>query len=263
MSFRDGRKLTTLAVVETVRSKQISPHFVRVTVGGEQLDALEHRGRDHWFRLFLPHEDGATSFALPNRLDMMGYLRYLRMPKATRPHLRNYTVREFRPQDRELDIDFVVHGTEGVAGPWALRTEPGDRVALIDQGCGYDAIPGVTAHLLAADESGLPAVAGILRDLPRDATGAAYLEIPHADDAQDTDAPDGVDVHWLVRPHDARPGSVALAEVMAHDLPAGPLSAYVVGEQKLPTTVRRWLTGEKGVPKANVTCQAYWRVAGR
>ena len=31
----------------------------------------------------------------------------------------NYTVREFRAEQGEMDIDFVVHGTEGFAGNWA------------------------------------------------------------------------------------------------------------------------------------------------
>ena len=52
-------------------------------------------------------------------------------------------------------------------------------------------------------------LARLRRDLPRDATGAAYLEIPHADDAQDTGAPAGVAVHWLVRQNGDRPGSLA------------------------------------------------------
>lgn len=261
MSFRDGRSMTTLVVVETIRSERVGPHMMRVTVGGDQLDALPRHGYDQWFRMFLPSSGGETSFDLPARLDMVGYLRYLRMPKATRPPMRNYSVRAFRQEARELDVDFVVHGESGVAGPWAQRVRPGERVALLDQGRGYDPLPGAASHLLAADEAGLPAVAGILRDLPRDAAGVAYLEIPHADDAQDLDAPDGVDVRWLVRPHDARPGSVALAEMRSRPVPAGPLSAYVVGEQKLATTARKWLTGENGVPKANVTGQAYWRLS--
>ncbi len=94
---------------------------------------------------------------------MVGYLRYLRLPKATRPPMRCYTVRELRPEARELDIDFVVHGDAGVAGPWAQRATPGERVALLDQGRGYDPLPGGASHLLAADEAGLPAVAGRCR----------------------------------------------------------------------------------------------------
>lgn len=260
MSFQDAKKGSTLCVVETVRTERISPNFIRVTLGGEQLAPLPDHGFDHWFRLFLPQEEGETSFDLPERADLVGYLKYLRMPSATRPHLRNYTVRSFRPEARELDVDFVVHGDEGVATRWAQRTQPGDRVALLDQGRGYDAPAGADFHLLAADETGLPAVAGILRDLPRDARGLAIVEIAHADDAQDCGAPDGVEVRWLVRGDGERPGAAALAGVEAWTPPAGAVvSAYLVGEQQLPAGARRHLVAH-GVPKANIAFSGYWRL---
>jgi NADPH-dependent ferric siderophore reductase len=260
MSYKDSRKGDTLAVVQVVRTERISPNFVRVTVGGDQLAPLPNHGYDHWFRLFLPHEDGETNFSLPQRVDMVGYLKYLRMPGATRPPMRNYTVREFRPEALELDIDFVVHGDEGVATRWATRTQPGDTVAMIDQGAGFEFDPATEHHLLVADETGLPAVAGILRDLPRDARGTALIEIPHADDAQETGAPEGFDLQWLMRAPGARPGALALETVTGSVLPAGRLSAHLVGEQALVTGARRWLVNEKQVPKKAIQFVGYWRL---
>lgn len=259
MSF-NGRKNTTLCLVEVVRSERISPNFQRVTVGGEALKALTDHGYDHWFRLFLPQESGETNYNLPKRVDMRGYLQYLRMPAETRPPMRNYTVREFRPEQLELDIDFVVHGDEGLATRFATRATPGDTVAILDQGAGFEFDPAAQNHLLVADETGLPAVAGILRDLPRDAAGTAILEIPHPDDAQELSAPAGVEVRWLVRDPGVRPGIPALEAVKAWSLPAGTLSAYLVGEQGLATGARRWLVGELGVPKKSILFSGYWRL---
>lgn len=260
MSFKDGRKGATLCLLEVVRTERISPNFVRVTVGGEQLADLANHGYDHWFRLFLPVESGETSFKLPKRVDLLGYMQYLRMPEATRPPMRNYTVREFRPDQLELDIDFVVHGDEGLATRWATRTQPGDAIALIDQGRGFEFDPTAENHLFVTDETGLPAVGGILRDLPRDARGTAIIELPHADDARELGAPDGITVEWLVRDADARPGSLALDAVTAWTPPSGTLSAYLVGEQALATGARRWLVNELGVPKKAITFVGYWRI---
>lgn len=259
MSFKDGRNGTTLCLVEVKRTKRISPSFVRVTVGGEQLAPLTRHGYDHWFRLFLPHGD-KTNYDLPRRMDMRGYLQYLRMPEATRPPMRNYTVREFRPEALELDIDFVVHGDEGLATRWATRTKPGDTVALLDQGAAFEFDPAAEHFLLVSDETGLPAVAGILRDLPRDARGSAFIEIPHADDAQETGAPSGVSVERLVRDHGVRPGILALEAVKSWTPPAGRLSAYLVGEQGLATGARRWLVNELGVPKRSILFSGYWKL---
>lgn len=261
MGFIDAPAATVLAVLEVMRTAQISPNVRRITVGGEDLAGLPDHGFDHWFRLFLPREHGETSFALPDRVDLRGYLKYLRMPSATRPHLRNYTVREFRPEQRELDIDFVVHGDEGIATRWAMRTGPGDRIALLDQGTGFKAAEGANHHLLVSDETGMFALINILRDLPRAATGHAYIEIPDAADAQPTQEPDGMTVHWLPRPAGVRHGDLALDTVtLEWRKPSEPVSAYLVGEQKLPTTLRRWLVAEQGVPKSSIVFAGYWRL---
>lgn len=259
MSF-NGRKNTTLCLVEVVRSERISPNFQRITVGGESLAALTPHGFDHWFRLFIPHESGETNYNLPRRVDMRGYLQYLRMPAETRPPMRNYTVREFRPEQLELDIDFVVHGDEGLATRFATRAKPGDTVALLDQGAGFEYDPAVKHYLLATDETGLPAVAGILRDLPRDVRGSAVVEVPHADDMQELAAPDGVSVEWLVRDEDARPGILALEAVKKWAKPEGAVTGYLVGEQGLATGARRWLVNELGVPKKSIVFSGYWRI---
>lgn len=253
------RGARTLCRVEVLRREQVSPNFVRVTVGGEALKALEPRGFDHWFRLFLPR--GAdTDWNLPRRMDRTGYLQYLAMPEATRPILRNYTVREFRPADRELDIDFVVHGTEGPASRFALTAEGGDHVALLDQGIGWEPAADAGWFLLVGDETALPAVAGILRDLPADARGVAVVEVADAADMPDLRAPAGFTVHRLVRKAGARPGALALATVPDLELPPGTPTAFIAGEQAMAAGLRRWLVRD-GVPKRNVVFTGYWRVA--
>jgi NADPH-dependent ferric siderophore reductase len=211
--------------------------------------------------LFLPRESGTTSFDVPKKANLSGYVRFRRMPTEVRPHLRNYTVRDLRPREGELDVDFVVHGEVGIASRWAQRTEPGDRVALLDQGRGFDLDPAATEQLLVADETGMPAVLGILRDLPEDARGHAYVELPDPADAQPVVGPAGVEVHWLPRSNGQRPGSVALETVRREWRPGGGvLSGYLVGGQALPAGLRRWLVAEHQVPKRQITFVGYWRL---
>jgi NADPH-dependent ferric siderophore reductase len=255
-------KNAEMLVLEVVRSERVTPNMMRITLGGDALARFTPMGFDQWFRLFLPleslPENRQTSFALPKRIDLLGYVQFLAMPKATRPIMRNYTVRAFRPLENELDIDFVAHGDNGPASRWATGTGVGDTVALLDQGVLYNPQP-ADWQLFVADESGLPAVAGVLRDAPRDTVGHAFIEVADAADAQPTDAPPGVEVHWLVRGHGEKPGTLALATVQAFPLPAGTPYAFVVGEQSLPTSLRRWLVNERGVPKSHVTFCGFWR----
>ncbi|GIG23462.1 siderophore-interacting protein [Cellulomonas chitinilytica] len=251
---------TGLVHATVARTEQVSPHMVRVTLTGDDLRRFEHRGFDQWFRLAVPVDDHARFDNLPDRFDTRAYLRYLTLPKSTRPVIRSYTVRAFRPDVPELDIDFVCHGTTGVAGPWAQAVQPGTEVAFIDQGCGWAPVP-ADWTLLVADESGLPAVAGILRDLPRDAVGHAIVELPDLADAQDVDAPAGMSVHWLPRGAADRVGDRALAHLRELPWPDGVPYAFAVGESRLATGARRLLVGERGVPKSHVTFCGYWKQA--
>ncbi len=248
-----------LVLASVVRSALISPHFVRVTLGGSDLSRFSPLGFDQWMRLALPVSASTRFDNLAPTFGMTGFLRYLTLPRGTRPVIRNYTVRSFRPDPLELDVDFVVHGTEGVAGPWAASVEAGSRVAFIDQGCGWRPVP-ASSYLLVADESGLPAVAGVLRDLPRSAVGTALVELFDLADRQEVSAPPGVTVRWLERPVRSAPGSVALAALaeLPLPLPDAPPYCFAVGEQALATGARRHLVA-RGVPKTHVTFSGYWR----
>jgi len=262
MAFTDSRKFVGLTTAEVLRSERVSPHMVRVTLAGDDIRRLPAHGFDQWFRLFLPRADGETDFgAVPEQFSLGGYLKYLTAKSGTRPPFRNYTVRAHRPEVGELDIDFVAHGELGIAGPWAQRVGPGARVALIDQGRGFDPVEGTEEVLLVGDESALPAILGILRDLDRGMRGLAIVEIPVAEDAQPVEAPAGVEVRWIPRadPHD-RPGLLAL-EALRAVRPERPeaLHAYLAGEQALVAEGRRHLVAA-GVPKARIAFTGYWKV---
>lgn len=256
-----------LLMLHVLRSERISPSFVRVTLGGGDVDRFTAMGFDQWFRLFLPVSDASLA-RLPQRLDTLSYLKFLTVAKADRAVLRNYTVRSFResgPDGPEIDVDFVLHGSaaEGTSGPaaqWAATCRPGAAVALLDEGIAYNPAPEL-AHraVLVADETALPAAAGILSSLPRDAVGSAVLEIPAADDAQELDAPAGVDVRWVVRDDpDATPGAAALAAATALPVPAEPGYAWTAGEQALAAGMRRhWVRA--GVPKTAASFSGYWK----
>lgn len=251
---------TGLVAAEVVAAEPISPHLVRITLGGPELRQWRSLGFDQWFRLALPVSDGTRFDRLSERFDTRGYLRYLTLPKATRPVIRNYIVREYNPESGLMHVDFVVHSEDGVAGPWAQSLPVGAPVALIDQGCGYRPVEGVNKVILAGDESALPAVVGILRDIPRESTGTAIIEIPHADDQQPVQAPSGVDVRWILRESSDRPGAAALAAVRDLEIDSEPVSAFFAGEQQLATGGRRYLVGECGVPKTSVDFTGYWRL---
>ncbi|ALJ22242.1 siderophore-interacting protein [Microbacterium sp. No. 7] len=253
--------------LRVVRTERLSPHWIRITLGGGDIGRFTPMGYDQWFRIFLPLGGDEGLERIPAKANkILGYVKYLRIPDGMRPVMRNYTVRAYRAAGAdggpEIDVDFVLHGSGPSAGPasrWASAASPGESVVIIDEGLGFNPDRGVDRVVLVADETGAPAVAGVCASLPATATGVALVEASSADDVLEIDAPAGVEVRWLVRPQGAKPGSAALDALRALDLPASPFHAFVVGEQSLPTTARRELVA-RGVDKGAISFMGYWRV---
>lgn len=172
---------------------------------------------------------------------------------------RTYTVRWVDAEARELAIDFVTHGTEGLAGPWALAAQPGDTLRFRGPGGGYR--PGADAdhHLFVGDESSLPAIAASLEALEPGARATAFIEVDGPDHEIALATRADLDLHWLHR-DGARPGTTTLLDdaVRAWPWPQGRVQAFVHGESALLKSVRPYLLDGR-VARQDISVSAYWR----
>ncbi|SFE47205.1 NADPH-dependent ferric siderophore reductase, contains FAD-binding and SIP domains [Actinopolyspora alba] len=205
-----ARPESRVYTVEVAGRQRLSPNFVRLTFSGEGLRSFGAGGVDQRIKLMLPRP-GRTVADVPDGHDW--YPTWQAMPEEIRPTMRTYTVRSFRPERAEMDIDFVLHGSgeeaSGPASAWASGARIGDRVAILGPdrpgsgrmwGCEW--CPPATARrlLLAGDETAIPAVAAILESLPADSRGIACLEVPSEADIQAWEhVPRGVEIRWLPR----------------------------------------------------------------
>jgi NADPH-dependent ferric siderophore reductase len=192
--------------VAVLRSRRLSPSFTRFTFAGSDLDAFAAGGFDQRIKLVLPLP--GVGIALPEGEDW--FARWRLLPDRRRNPIRTYTARAVRQEDREVDVDIVLHGEGGPASRWATHAQPGDRLALLGPNarfggsCGgieFDASAAERPLLLVGDETAVPAIASILERLPASARGEALLEVPHPDDRLPLVAPPGVTVTWLPRGH--------------------------------------------------------------
>lgn len=260
---------TALIPLEVLRTERLAPHWMRVTLGGGDIDEFRPMGYDQWFRLFIPVTGDAGLERVPAKAHkLFGYLKFLRIPDGERPVMRNYTVREYRAatteRGAEIDVDFVLHGSaaDGTAGPasrWAETCAGGDRVLVIDEGLTFNPQRGVDRVILVGDETALPAIASICASLPESASGAVIIEVPSEDDALTFAHPAGISVQTIVRPHDVDPGALALEALRGLPLPDAPFHAYGAGEQSLASGVRKQLVSERGVDKNLVSFCGYWK----
>lgn len=167
-------------------------------------------------------------------------------------------MRSFDRAERRIAIDFVVHGDEGLAGPWARRAQPGDTVTIMGPGGAYSPDPAAAWHLLAGDLSAVPAIAAALEALPAGARGAAILEVESDADRIALTAPSGVDVRWAVNPDVADVDFLA-RQVAVADWPADRATTHVFvhGERESIKAIRKVLR-ELQVPRERLSISGYW-----
>lgn len=167
MAEAPARKTPKAHEAQVVRTERITPHMVRLVLAGEGLDAFDaSEFTDHYIKVLFAPE--GVSYSEP--FDMARIRE--EFPREQWPVTRTYTVRSWDPALREMVVDFVVHGTEGLAGPWAAAARPGDTMRFLGPGGGYAPDPAADWHLLAGDESALPAIAAAVERMPHGRRGA-------------------------------------------------------------------------------------------
>lgn len=279
-----------------VAIRRLSPAFARVSLVCDDFGTFGTERLDQRIKLVFPLPDGG--FSPLDGADWYGAWRAL--PEHRRNPFRTYTVRAVDPDERRVDVDFVVHGDGGPAARWLAAAVPGDELVVIGpdalsphSGVGIDWRPGeATELLLAGDETAAPAIASILEAMPPTRRAQAFIEVPTAADALPLRLGGNVEVTWLARDGGehgsallpavtgwlaAHPAVVAAAAAgraqrlddvdvdadILWDSPeqaAGGFYAWIAGESGVVKTLRRLLVRGHGIDRARVAFMGYWRL---
>lgn len=257
-----GRPIHTFDVV---RTEQSAPHLIQVVLGGNGFDTFTPSPfTDSYVKLvFVPPGVDTAVLTHPLTLDSFAAL-----AEPLRPVVRTMTVRHADSVAREISIGVTVHGDHGFVGPWAQHAQPGDRVYLMGPGGAYAPKPGADWHLLAGDESALPAIAAALEALPSHAAGKVFIEVSGPEDEIALAAPDAVEVHWVHRGgradlvgHDRAGDNAPLIEaVTSTEWLAGQVQVFIHGEaQAVMHNLRPYVRKERGVDAQWASISGYWR----
>jgi len=238
------RQLTVL------RTEQLTPRMRRLVLGGPELAGFESHRPDEHVKLIFPDADTGELRLPVESGDVLDW------PDPF-PTTREYTVRAYRPDAGEIDLDFLIH-PGGLASDWARTVAVGTRIWVAGPPGWPKPVPDrIGYRLLAGDETALPAIARILAELPADATGHAVIEVADTDEWQDLAAPAGVTVSWLYRDGS---GSTLADTVRGCHVPAdaGPY-VWIAGEADRIRPLRRWVR-DLGLPRERVLVSGYWKV---
>jgi NADPH-dependent ferric siderophore reductase len=277
----------------------LTPSFRRFTFGGTDLADYGDPGFDQRVKVVFP-TDAVGLDAMPEGEDW--YTQWREMDQAQRPPFRTYTTRQVRSELHEVDIDMVAHDVQGPASAWISRAVVGDEVLILAPttahtgvSYGIDFVPPARSEnlLLAGDETAAPAIAVILEQLPREATGIVVLEMPHPADAAYLPHHPGFEYRVSARGRGERHAHLvpAVEEAAAQLVPAGegraveeidvdthilwevprtakggaalksaPLYSWLAGESGAIKSLRRHLVAEQGVDRRAVAFMGYWRL---
>ncbi|MBX7445854.1 MULTISPECIES: siderophore-interacting protein [unclassified Arthrobacter] len=240
--------------LSVLRTEQLSPHMVRIVAGGDGFADFVNNGFvDRYVKIVFPQ----PGVEYPSPLDLWAIRET--MPREQWPFTRTYTLRWVDPEARELAIDFVVHGDDGLAGPWAARAQPGDALTFTGPGGAYNPNPEADWYLFAGDEAALPAIAACIESLPPEAKGLAFLEVASDADIQPISAPAGVAVTWLARNGAPAGASDVLVNAVADAVwPEGTVDVFAHGERGYMKALREVFFKQRGLDRRQVSLSGYW-----
>lgn len=235
----------------------LTPSMVRIVLGDGDLDTFEMPGDPE------PHTDTYVNLAIPP-VDapyepVFDPAQVRTHPAEAQPARRRYTVRSWDQSTKQLTLDFVVHGDDGVAAPWAARTEPGDVLVFQGPGSGYRPDPDADWHLMVGDESALPAIAASLEAVPDGVLVVVRLLCDGPEHELELTTPGTPDLQWLHRTGDPSDVDLLVESVRTLAFPRGRLHAFVHGEADEVRALRRHLLAERGLSRSDMSCSPYWR----
>lgn len=248
------RRARPIIALTVLRREQLSAHMIRIVAGGPGFGQYVNNDFvDRYVKIsFL--QPGVD---YPQPLDLAAIKET--MPREHWPVTRTYTVRWVDEAAQELAIDFVNHGDEGLAGPWAANARPGDQFSFSGPGGGYNPDPDADWYLYAGDEAAIPAIAAAIESLPEDARGIAFLEVDNEAEVQEIKAPAAVELHWIFR-HGAAAGApeFLVSAVRSAQWLSGTVQVFAHGERGSMKAMRDVLFVERGLDRKQVSLSGYW-----
>jgi NADPH-dependent ferric siderophore reductase len=243
-----ARPVRPQITLQVLRREQLSPHLVRIVLSGEQFgDVIGNDWTDKYVKVFFakPHLGLSAPYDVAALRDTLA-------PEDL-PVTRTYTVRRIDPVERTLSIDFVVHGDEGLAGPWADAARPGDPLTFSGPHGGYAPNPAAAWHLFAGDQSALPAIAAALEVLPADARGLAFIQVADPGEMLELAAPPAVAVQWLFGEDPALLVAAVSGTTWLADRP----QIFAHGERTAMKGLREVFSA-RGVHRSELSLSGYW-----
>lgn len=218
--------------LRVVAVERLTPHMIRITLTGEDLDGFVSASPDDHIKIFIPGLDGILT-------------------------RRDYTPRQYDAEKRLLVLDFVNHDG-GPAAAWARAAQVGDTLE-IGGPKGSQVIAGpVDRWLLIGDETALPAIGRRVEALPAQASVTTVIAVPGSEDEQTFPTSARHSAHWVHRPMDAADQAQEILKTLASINIEDGTFVWVGAEARVAKAVRQYLLESRKVPLQWIKASGYW-----
>lgn len=220
--------------VKVVSIHQPTPRVRRIVLGGYSLKSFVTDYPAQWIKVFLPapvgHEIG-----------------------------RAFTIRDFDTVSKQLTFDIALH-EGGPMSEWALTANVGDELQIAGPRGGFKGISDKSWLVLAGDETGLPAIAAIVRSLPANLLVHVFIEVADESEKQFLATQPRTRVRWVYRNGSADQPAETLAQALRYSpLPVRGGDAWIAAEASAIRSIRTQLLRERGFELGRVQAAGYWK----
>lgn len=242
----EGLRPPQFREMRVLAATQLTPRMRRITLGGDDLARFEPLSSLHIRMLFAGN---GTEWPSLGRNGLPLWER-----PETKPDLRVYTIRRLDVAAGVMDVDFVLHGEEGIGGRWAATVAPGETVGIlgpVGRPLRFDRW--VT---MGADETGVPAVSRLIEHLPAEVSGEAILEVEDEDEVVAINTPGRFNVKWLFRKGGR---SQLVEEVLSRKWSQREGSfGWFAAEREQAAQVREYWREDLGLSRDRTLVAGYW-----
>ncbi|MFC0337534.1 NADPH-dependent ferric siderophore reductase, contains FAD-binding and SIP domains [Kushneria avicenniae] len=211
----------------------ITPHMLRVTLGGDGMVTFPEDQAGTYIKLMFTRNDGTSL-------------------------MRTYTVRAQRKD--AIDVDLVLHEDGGPAAQWVEQAVPGDTLEIGGPGPRKRVDQTADWYLLAGDMTALPAISDNLENLPAHARGHAVIEVLSEAEVQPLDKPDGIQLHWVINEHPGENSDVLINAVRGIYWQDGRPAVWAACEFSAMRRLRHYFKVEREVARSDLYISSYWKL---
>lgn len=245
--LRVGELPSNFRILRASKRQEIFPGLIRVTLAGIDVAALDGDGIH--IKMMMPETRGRKPV-----WPVLAENGAIAWPEGEdRLHSRYVTIRSIRPAEREVDID-IAHHDGGLISTWAGLEGDEQEVGIMGPG-GDPVLPATENVVLAADYTGLPALARLIESTGGKVTGHLFAAAPSQQALEAYLPPSSLSVTALP----LQDFSGKAPELIRTCTDRNVSYAWFAGEFNDAQTIRAIFKGHYGLAKGKQLSVSYWR----